>query len=353
MAHGLVLGLIAEQAAELAVDDVLLGADELQRAGRNALGALGGITHDEHRLAKARRLLLDAAGVGEDEVARRHEVVEVEDLERIDDVQAVEAIELLVRRLADERVHVDGVDCLCVRMFLHHAADGAEHAMHGLAQVLAAVRRDEDEAGAFGPGELGVGVPLAHGGAQGVDAGVPGDPDLRLRLALAEQVLLARLRRGKIVLAHDVDGLAVELLGPGAVDVVRAQACLDVSHGDLQVEARERRGEAGRGITVDQDHVGPLVLEDRLELEQHVARHVEQRLARLHDGQVVVGSHVEDAQHLVEHLAVLAGHGHDGLKLIRTRLELVDERAHLDRLRAGAEDEHNFLHILNHFLKCL
>lgn len=58
----------------------------------------------------------------------------------------------------------------------------------------------------------------------------------------------------------------------------------------------------------------------------------------------MVGSHVEDAQHLVEHLAMLARHGHDCLKLIRSRLELVDERAHLDRLRAGAEDEHYFFH---------
>lgn len=353
MAHGLVLGLIGEKAAKLAVDDVLLCADELQRAGGNALGALGGVAHDEHRLAQARGFLLDAAGVGEDEVARRHEVVEVEHLERVDDVQAVEAVELLVRRLADERVHVDRVDSLGVGVLLHHAADGAEHAVHGLSQVLAAVRRDEDEAGALGPVELRMGVAFAHGGAQGVDAGVSGYPDLGLGLALAEQVLLTGLRGGEVVLADDVDGLAVKLLRPGAIDVVRAQAGLDVAHGDLQVEAGERCGEAGRGVTVDQDDVGPLVLEDGLELDQHVARHVEQRLTRLHDRKVVVGSHVEDAQHLVEHLAVLAGHGHDGLELIPARLELVDERAHLDGLRAGAEDEHNFLHILNHFLKCL
>lgn len=343
MAHGLVLGLIAEQAAELAVDDVLLGADELQRAGCHALGALGGVAHDEHRLAQARGLLLDAARVGEDEVARRHEVVEVEHLERVDDVQAVETVELLVGGLSDERVHVDGVDCLCVRMLLHHAADGAEHAVHGLTQVLTAVRRDEDEAGALGPLELGVGVPLAHGRAQGVDAGVAGDPDPGLGLALAEQVLLARLRGGEVVLAHDVDRLTVELLRPGAVDVVRAQARLDMPHGDLQVEARERSGEAGRGVPVDQDDIGALALEDGLELEQHVARHVEQGLARLHDRKVVVGRHVEDAQHLVEHLAVLARHGHDGLELIRPRLQLVNERAHLDGLRAGAEDKHYLL----------
>lgn len=351
MAHGLVLGLIAEQAAELTVDDVLLGADELQRAGRHALGSLGGVSHDEHWLAQARGLLLDAARIGEDEVAGGHEVVEVEHLERVDDVQAVEAVQLLVRGFADERVHVDGVDRLCVRMLLHHAADGAEHTVHGLAQVLAAVRRDEDEAGALRPLELGMGVPLTHGSAQGVDAGVAGDPDLGLRLALVQKVLLAGLRGREVVLAHDVYSLAVELLRPGAVDVVRAQTGLDVPNGDLQVEAGERRGKAGRGVTVDQNHVGPLVLEDCLELEQHVARHVEQRLARLHDRQVVVGCHVEDAQHLVEHLAMLARHGHDGLELIRTCLQLVGERAHLDSLRAGAEDEHDFFHYRS-FLMC-
>ena len=132
MAHSLVFGLIGEEPAELTVDHILLGADELQRAGGNALGALSGVAHDEHRLAQARGLLLDAAGVGEDEVARRHEVVEVENLERVDDMQAIEAVKLLVRRLADERVHVDGVDRLGVGVLLHHAADGAEHAVHGL-----------------------------------------------------------------------------------------------------------------------------------------------------------------------------------------------------------------------------
>lgn len=350
-AHRRVLVRVGEQARELPVDDVLVGAHELERAGRHTLGALGGVAHDEHRLAQARGLLLNAARVGEDEVARRHEVVEVENLERVDDMQAVETIELLVGGLADERVHVDGVDCLGVGVLLHHAADGSEHAVHGLAQVLAAVRRDEDEAGALDPVELRMGVALAHGGAQGVDAGVSGYPDPGLGLALVEQILLACLRGGEVVLAHDVDGLAVELLRPGAVDVVRAQAGLDVAHGDLQVEAGERRGEAGRGVAVDQDDVGPLALEDGLELEQHVARHVEQRLAQLHDRQVVVGSHVEDAQHLVEHLAVLAGHGHDGLELIRPRLQLVDERAHLDCLRAGAEDEHDFFHYRS-FLMC-
>lgn len=48
---------------------------------------------------------------------------------------------------------------------------------------------------------------------------------------------------------------------------------------------------------------------------------------------------------------MLAGHGHDGLELIRARLQLVDERAHLDCLRTGAEDEHDFFHYRS-FLMC-
>ena len=115
--HGDVLFVVAKKPTELAVDGLLLGADELQRACCHALGTLGGVAHDEHGLAQARGLLLDAARVGEDDVADGHEVVEVENLERVDDMQPFEAVKLLVRRLADERVHVDGVDRLGGRRF--------------------------------------------------------------------------------------------------------------------------------------------------------------------------------------------------------------------------------------------
>lgn len=292
--HARVLIRIGEQAAKLAVDDVLVGAHELERASLHALGALSGVAHHEHRLAQTRRLLLDATRVGEDEVRGRHEVVEVQHLERLDDAQAVEAVELLVGCLAHERVHVDWVDRLGVGVLLHHAADGTKHAVHGLAQVLAAVRGDEDEAGPLRPLQLRVRVALPHRGRQRVDAGVAGDPDAVGGLTLGEQVPPARLRWSEVPLADDVDRLAVELLGPGAVDVVRAQARLDVADRDLQVEARQRGGEARGGVAVDEDHVGALLLEDRLEPEQHVAGDVEQRLTGLHDGQVVVGL---DAEH--------------------------------------------------------
>lgn len=340
--HARVLALIGEQAGELAVDHALVGAHELQGPRLDALGALRGVSHHEHRLAEPRRLLLDAAGVGEDEVRGGHEVVEVQHLERLDDAQAVEGVELGVCGLPHERVHVDGVDRLGVGLPLHHATDGAEHAVHGLTEVLAAVRGDEDETRALRPVELGVGVALAHRGGERVDAGVAGHPDAVGGLALVQQVPPARLRGREVEFGDDIDRLAVELLGPGAVDVVRAQARLDVPDRDLQIEARQRGGEARRGVAVDEDHVGPLALEDGLELEQHVAGDVEEGLARPHDRQIVVGLHAEHPQHLLEHLAVLAGHADDRLELALAGLELVDERAHLDGLRSRAEDEHHF-----------
>ena len=119
----------------------------------------------------------------------------------------------------------------------------------------------------------------------------------------------------------------------------------DVPHGYPLVEGRERRREGGGGVAVDEHAVGPLGLEHGLDPEQHVAGDVVKRLPRLHDRQVVVRSHVEGAQHLVEHLAVLAGDAHDRLELVRTGLELVHERAHLDGLRPRAEDEQDFLFI--------
>ena len=118
-----------------------------------------------------------------------------------------------------------------------------------------------------------------------------------------------------------------------------------MAHRDLQVEARERSGEAGRGIAVYEHDIGLLVLEDRLELEQYVARNVEQSLSRLHDGQVVGGFDVEHAKHLVQHLTVLTGDRHNRVELVGARPQLVHERAHLNGLRASAEDEHNFFHI--------
>lgn len=95
-----------------------------------------------------------------------------------------------------------------------------------------------------------------------------------------------------------------------------AQARLYMPHGNLQVEASESRRKARSRVAVHEDHVRPLFLENRLQLQQHIARDIEQRLPRLHDCQVMVGNHIENTQNLIEHLAMLTRHGHNRLKLV-------------------------------------
>ena len=235
-------------------------------------------------------------------------------------------------------------------MLLHHAPDGSEHAVHGLAQVLAAVGRDEDEPGPRRPLELRVGVALAHRRAQRVDAGVAGNPDAALGLALVQQVPLAGLRRREVPVSDQVNCLSVELLRPGAVKVVRAQTGLNVTNRDLQVEARQRSCEGGRRISVHEHRVGPFGLEHGLQLEQHVACHVEERLARLHDGEIVIGPHIKDLQNLIQHLTVLAGYTHNGFELVVPAFKLVHERAHLDSLGTCPKYEHHFTAHLKHLV---
>ena len=102
--------LVGKQAIEFAANCVFLGTYKLQSPSLHALGTLGGIAHDEHGLAERGGLLLDAARVGQDEMAAREQVVEIENLQGLDHPQAVEAVELRVGGLVHKRVHMNGID---------------------------------------------------------------------------------------------------------------------------------------------------------------------------------------------------------------------------------------------------
>jgi hypothetical protein len=54
----------------------------------------------------------------------------------------------------------------------------------------------------------------------------------------------------------------------------------------------------------------------------------------------------EDPEHLVEHRAVLRRDAYQALELLRRRLQRVDHRRHLDRLRPSAEDAEDADHRL-------
>ena len=134
---------------------------------------------------------------------------------------------------------------------------------------------------------------------------------------------------------------------------MRAQAGLNMTDGNAQVKTRQSRRERRGRIAVDQHHVGFFVFQDGLQLEQNVARDVEKRLTRFHDGQIVIGRDSEDIKNLVKHFTMLARYADDGFELKRPRFELLDKRAHLDGLRPRAEDEHDFPSIHSHSFRGL
>ena len=53
---------------------------------------------------------------------------------------------------------------------------------------------------------------------------------------------------------------------------------------------------------------------------------------------------IKDVEHLVEHFTVLTGDTDKGLERIGMFLELLDKRRHLDGLRPGSENKHDFFH---------
>ena len=256
--------------------------------------------------------------------------------------------------LAHVGVEVHRIDEIDLGVFLAEVFHRRDHRDESFAEVLSAVAGDENQLALFvfvnvivqsrdivacslehvdlfiGHGLVALELIDHH--MESIDDGVAGDEDLALGL-LVEEGLLAEGRGGEVVGGDTAGDLAVHLLGPGAVDVVGAEAGLHVPHGNLLIEGCEGSGGGGCGVTVDQHHIGLALLEYVAHTGEHAGGDVVQVLSLLHNIEVEVGLHLEDAQHLVKHLAVLSRHAHNRLKLLRILLELLDQRAHLDRLR--------------------
>ena len=152
-------------------------------------------------------------------------------------------------------------------------------------------------------------------------------------LSLAVSISLGVLQNTALLDYYiDLNSKSASKIEPKVRDIMRSGAYQLIFMGKIPASA-----------AVNEHHVWFFLFEDDLELQQHVARHVEERLPGLHDCQIMVGHNIKDAKHLVEHLAMLPRYGHDSLKLSGPRLQLVHERAHLDGLRASPEDKHYLL----------
>lgn len=182
--------------------------------------------------------------------------------------------------------------------------------------------------------------PAVDGHQEGVDDRVSGDTDDLGIGALSQEVVPAAGGRTQVQRGHLADETPVGLLGEGRGDVAGAQAGLNVKNRDLVVEGGERRGEGGGGISLDHDGIGPVGLDRPPHPLQGAVGDLGEGLSRRVDVEVVVGHDAEEVVDLVEHLAVLSGDDHDRVEAL-----VVAHGGHqgskLDRLRAGAVDEHD------------
>jgi hypothetical protein len=72
---------------------------------------------------------------------------------------------------------------------------------------------------------------------------------------------------------------------------------------------------------------------------------LEQRLSRQHQIQIVVGLNLKRVQNLIQHLAMLRGDADLHVELAGVFAQTANHRAELNRLRPGAEDQQNFVHL--------
>lgn len=127
---------------------------------------------------------------------------------------------------------------------------------------------------------------------------------------------------------------------------MRAQAGLDVRHGDVQLGRSQRTGERGVGVAIDQHPIGLFLLNQRFDTFEHAPGH--RTMAEASDAKVVVRARdVELIKENVRHVGVevLASVDDDLLNTIACFDGSADGGS-LDELRPRAEDGEDFQMLL-------
>ncbi len=193
-------------------------------------------------------------------------------------------------------------------------------------------------------GQLPVAPDPLHHRMQRVDHRIARHQNLPGIDSLTEQIPAREFRRGEMIRSDPARDLAVHLLGPRAVYVVRAQSRLDVSDRNAAVKGGQCGGRRGRRVAVNQHHVRTGLVEHVAHARQHAGSHVVEILSLPHNVQIVVGLDSEQPQHLIEHLAVLSADADDRPEKVRMPSELPYQRGHFDRLGTSPENQHHLFH---------
>ena len=124
--------------------------------------------------------------------------------------------------------------------------------------------------------------------------------------------------------------------------------CFHMADRDLAVECSYRRSHRSSCISMNKDDIRLRFIQHIAQPKEYTGSHVVQVLTLLHDVQVIIRIHSENLQHLIQHLPMLPRYADYCLECFRMLLELLDQRAHLNGLRAGSENKHYLLHRLRH-----
>ncbi len=135
--------------------------------------------------------------------------------------------------------------------------------------------------------------------------------------------------------------LTVHLFGIRGQLVPGPKSGFHMAHFDLLKERRVAGQESRQRIAVHQHDVRLRFAQYRLQPLKHADRNLVQRLPIFHHVQIVIRLDLEHFQYLVEHLAMLSRHADDRFDPVRVLLQFENQRSHLDRFRAHAEDRHD------------
>ena len=145
---------------------------------------------------------------------------------------------------------------------------------------------------------------------------------------------------------------AVHLFGKRPVAVAGPQTGLNVPEWNPVIVARERGGENGRRISYCQNKIRTFLGQAIVKRGQRLGGQLRQRLTGAHQTQVAIGRQVKIGKRLLKKFLMLAG-AYDPAREPRSRpSETVDDRGHLDGLRAGAHHAgHDRNHCADHLLQ--
>src|SRR5262245_56230992 len=116
-----------------------------------------------------------------------------------------------------------------------------------------------------------------------------------------------------------------------------------MSYRQFAIECSQRTRKGSRRVTVDQDKIWLLLVENLPDSGQQSGGEVVQRLIGQHEIQIVVWRNVKQGQHLVQHAAVLSCDTYAQIQS-RTPSQFRHNGCHLDGLGTCAEYRDYLLH---------